>query len=202
MYEGLGIRFKKERKKLSRKAIVIIAVAGALVLSALGYVVFWNTKISAPFDKFYGEDYGLGLFMTRKSPTGYVVNVVKPYILDIGESVGYVSIEKIDRKFSLWFNLDALTNEVVDWAVGIELEPKSTEEDYMNYMRRVMGLKLDRSWKSYPEYSGLKEGKTQPYADKYRAEIQELFDEVYRRWGYKFPTESVEPYDYLVQQEW
>jgi hypothetical protein len=65
-----------------------------------------------------------------------------------------------------------------------------------------MGLKLDRDWKSYPEDSGLVEGKTQPYTDKYRAEIQKIFNDVYSRWGYEFPTESVEPYDFLVQQEW
>jgi hypothetical protein len=202
MYEGLSTPYKEKRKRLSPTKIVILALAALLVVSAVGYYIFWRTRISAPFGKFYGEDYGLSLFMTGKSPTGYVVNVVEPFVLEIGVTIGYVSIETIDQKYQVWFNLDALTDEIVDWIVSIEIEPL---EYNGGVWYRGVGFQVDKNWRAYtypPDISGFNkdgkspEGKTaQEYADEHRAEIQKLFDEIERRWGYKFPPESSGLYD-------
>jgi hypothetical protein len=196
MYEGLGIRFTKERKKLSRKAIVIIVIAGVLVASALGYVAFWNIKISAPFDKFYGDDtvtfdYAGAI---AKPASGYKVSVLKPFILEFGASIGYVSIETVDDKYMIWFHLDALTDDIFDWIISIEIDPIEYNGTIWS---RSVGFQLDKDWRAYyninSENPSLTNGKTaegktvQEYADENRAEIQKIFDEIERRWGYEFP---------------
>ncbi|MDR1329094.1 MAG: hypothetical protein LBK23_05800 [Oscillospiraceae bacterium] len=195
MYEGLGIRFTKERKKLTPKAIVAIVIAGVLVVSFIGYAVFWNTKISAPFDKFYGGD-----TMTfdhagaiAKPASGYKVFVLKPFFLEFGVSIGYVSMETADGKYMVWFYLDALTDEIVDWIISVEIEPI----EYNGIIReRSVGFQLDKDWRVCyinPENPSLTNGKTaegktaQEYADENHAELQKMFDEIKRRWGYEFP---------------
>ncbi|MDR1330249.1 MAG: hypothetical protein LBK23_11675 [Oscillospiraceae bacterium] len=194
MYEGLGIRFTKERKKLSRKAIVVIIIAGVLVASALGYVAFWNIKISAPFDKFYGDDTitfdHAGAI--AKPASGYKVSVLKPFIFSFGASIGYVSIEQTEGPVSVWFNLDALTDEIIYWNIGVDISP--IERNGIIWSRSV-GFQLDKEWRAYaypPESTFTngksEEGKTpQEYADENRAGIQKMFDEIERRWGYEFP---------------
>jgi hypothetical protein len=193
MYEGLGIRFTKERKKLTPKAIVSIVITGVLVVSFIGYAVFWNIKISAPFRKFYGEDTVTDFTTAGKTPTGYSVMVTKPFFLEFGVSIGYVSIKTIDEKYMVWFYLDALTDEIVDWIISVEIEPI----EYNGIIReRSVGFQLDKDWRvcyTNPENPSLTNGKTsegktaQEYADENRAELQKMFDEIERRWGYEFP---------------
>jgi hypothetical protein len=195
MYEGLGIRFKKERKKLTPKAIILIVVAALVVVAAVGYLAFWNSRIHAVFDKFYGGD-TLTLDhagAAAKPASGYKVFVLKP---DINSFTGYVSIEQTEGPVSVWFNPNALTDELVDWNIVFELEPSEDNDGI------TAGFRLDKDRRAY-EYplgnSGFTNGKSdegktpQEYADENRAGIKKMFDEIERRWGYKFPPEMILP---------
>ncbi|MDR1329093.1 MAG: hypothetical protein LBK23_05795 [Oscillospiraceae bacterium] len=184
MYEGLGIRFTKERKKLSRKAIVIIVIAGVLVAIALGYVAFWNSRVHAVFDKFYSADTFIS-HDPREYPTGtkYVTYVDKPFIL---EFVGFASIETSDGDVSVFMNPNILTGALDNFYVMIEYKRTSDANGDFGYLQ---GIDLNKDWNAYALETapGID---VQALVNEHRAELEEMFEEIYDRWGYRLPSDE------------
>jgi hypothetical protein len=182
-----------KRKSLTPTKIILIAVACVLVVSIAGYCVFWEAKVSSVFDKFDNNYTATPTSPEhKKNSTEYTVTVVKP---DITKFVGYVSIKIIDdesNEYEVWMNPDAITNEIIDWNIIIDIVNNDK-------LYNTKGFRVDDDWRAspYPQgNSGFESGDESPqeYANKYRAEIQNLFDEIERRWGYKLPLDTTNNY--------
>jgi hypothetical protein len=172
MYEGLSTPYKEKRKRLSPTKIVILVFVALLVAAAIGYCVFWRLRVDAVFDKFYNEN----------NPE-YITWVDEPFILQF---VGYVSIQRRDGDVIVGINPDIFTDELTDYHVLIVYKRTSDENGDFSYSQ---GVQLDEDWRAYASNTapGID---VQALVDEHRAEIQDLFDEVYRRWGYKLPLDS------------